>query len=75
MGWTPPKRLAIEGPEPILGPGLSRPKPDESTRDYRLKVKQPNKPAMRITIPAPSKSKAIRYCLNRWPDAAVEVLK
>jgi hypothetical protein len=75
MGWLVPKRLPCEGPEPIIGPGVSRPRANESTREYRLTVKQPGKPAMRVTIPAPSKSKAIKYCKNRWPDAVVEALK
>jgi hypothetical protein len=37
-------------------------------------VKRAGAPAMRITIPAPSKAKALMYCRNRWPDCEVEVL-
>jgi hypothetical protein len=73
MSWMVPGRLPCEGPEPVLGPGISRPKPNEATREFRLSVKQPGKPAMRITIPAPSKAKAITYCQNRWPDAVVSI--
>ena len=71
MGWSKPIRLPSEGPEPILGPGYSRPLATEQTRKYRLLVKQPGKPVLRITIPAPTKAKAINYCQNRWPDATV----
>jgi hypothetical protein len=75
MSWMVPGRLPCEGPEPIIGPGLSRPKANESTREFRLTVKQPGKPMMRITIQAPNKTKAITYCQNRWPDATVQVIK
>lgn len=75
MGWSVTKRLPSEGPEPNLGAGISRPKPNERTRDYRLEIKQPGKPVMRVLIPAPSKAKAIGYCKNRWPDATVTPLQ
>jgi hypothetical protein len=68
-------RLPCEGPEPKLGAGVSRPLASESTREFRLLVKQPGKPAMRVVMPAPTKAKAISYCKNRWPDCTVEALK
>jgi hypothetical protein len=74
MGWSKPRRYAFEGPEPKLGPGVSRAKNDEPTRDFRLQVKLPGAPPLRITIPAPTKAKALMYCRNRWPDSEVEVL-
>ena len=74
MGWSKPRRYEFEGPEPKLGPGVSRPLPKQPTRDFRLQVKLFGAPAMRITIPAPSKAKALMYCRNRWPDCEVEVL-
>jgi len=61
--------------EPNLGPGVSRPKADESTRLFKLHVKQPNMPAMRVTIPAPSEAKALLYCKNRWPDSTVQAIQ
>lgn len=67
--YTPPGWV-----EPNLGEGISRPRASESTRLYRMRVKQPNTPSMVITLPAPSKAKAITYCKNRWPGAAVEAL-
>jgi len=75
MGWSEPKRLPCEGPEPKLGAGISRPHAKEATREYRLLVKRPGRPAMRVLMPAPNKSKAISYCKNRWPDCIVETLK
>ncbi len=68
--WIPPGWV-----EPNLGPGISRPKADERTQSFVLRVKQPNMPTMRISIPAPTKAKAITYCKNRWPDCTVEVIQ
>ena len=75
MSWMVPNRLPQDGPEPILGAGVSRPKPNESVRNYKLEVKRPGYRAMTITIPAPSKAKAKIYCQNRWPDANVTHLQ
>lgn len=66
--WIPPGWV-----EPNLGDGISRPMPKEQTRMYRVNVKQPGMPLMRVAIPAPSKSKALTYCKNRWPDCTAEV--
>jgi hypothetical protein len=74
MSWMVPGRLPQEGPEPRLGPGISRPRPTEATREYRLEVKRPGYRPMRVTMPAPTKAKAITYCQNRWPDSTVEFL-
>ncbi len=30
---------------------------------------------MRVTIPAPNKTKALLYCKNRWPDCTAEVIE
>ncbi len=73
MGWSQPKRYAFEDPEPNIGPGISRPRPTESARLFRLRVKIPGKPQMTITLPAPSRGKAILYCQNRWPGCDAEV--
>jgi|LakMenE18May11ns_1017448.scaffolds.fasta_scaffold9697596_2 hypothetical protein len=75
MGWSEPKRYAFEDPKPKIGPGLSRPKPKESARLYRLQVKLPDNPQMIITIPAPTRGKAIMYCKNRWPGCEAEVVE
>ena len=68
--WIPPGWV-----EPNLGAGISRPMPDERTREYRVNVKQPGMPLLRITIMAPSQEKALSYCKNRWPDCTAEPIK
>jgi hypothetical protein len=73
MGWHPPKRYEFEGPAPKLGAGSSRPLPNERTRLFRVNVKQPGSPLLRVTIPAASRGKAIMYCKNRWPGCTAEV--
>jgi hypothetical protein len=75
MGWSEPKRYGFEDPEPKIGPGISRPRPTESARLFRLRVKIPSKPQMTITLPAPSRGKAILYCQNRWPGCDAEVVE
>ena len=52
MGWSEPKRYGFEDPEPKIGPGISRPRPTESARLFRLRVKIPSTPQMTITLPA-----------------------
>lgn len=75
MSWIVPGRLPQEGPEPILGPGVSHPKPKEATRMFHLEVKRPGCRVMRITKPAPTLAKAIQYCQNIWPDSTVTPIK
>lgn len=75
MPWKMPKRYEFEGPEPVLGPGSSRPLPNERTRLFRVSVIQDDAPPMRVTIPAASRSKAIMYCKNRWPGCSAEVIE
>lgn len=70
MSW-----LDYEAPLPILGPGKSRPKPTERVRLYRVRVTIPDKPKMTITLPAPTRRKAILYCQNRWPNCTAEVVE
>lgn len=65
-----------EPPTPArYGPGVSRPRDGERTRPFKLLVRRGSEPAMRMTLAAPSRRDAIRYALNRWPGAAVEVVK
>jgi len=72
MSYFQPRPL-LDGPTPSLGPGVSRPKPNERTRMYRVLVAWPDRRKMVVTIPAPSKAKASSYCRNRWPDCTAEV--
>lgn len=63
------------GPEPKLGEGVSRPKPKDRTREYRLVVQIPSNQPMHVVIPAPTQAEAITYCKNRWPNATVTLVK
>lgn len=74
MSWMVPGRLPQDGPEPILGPGVSKPHPHERTRMYRFEVKRPGVKALIVTKAAPSKAKGIMYCKNIWPDATITPL-
>lgn len=75
MPWSMPKRYDFEGPQPKIGPGVSRPLAKERTRLYRPSVRLPGAPPMRVTIPAATRGKAILYCQNRWPDCSAEVIE
>ena len=61
--------------EPNLGDGISRPKPSEQTRLYRVNVKQPGMPLMKVAIPAPSQRAALLNCKNRWPNCTAKAAK
>ena len=71
MGWNERYKLSPDWPNPVLGAGISRPLPRQRTRPYRMEAARPGSPVMRVTIPAPSKAKAISYCQHRWPDCDV----
>ena len=75
MSWMVPGRLPQEGPEPILGAGVSRPHEHEKTKPFRVEVKRPGAQPMRVVIPAATRAKAVKYCKNRWPDATVTPIK
>jgi hypothetical protein len=75
MAWQPRPLYDSDEHQPALGPGLSRPLPTETTRPYRLQVKIPSMRPMTITIPAPSRGRAIRYCQNRWPGCTAETIE
>lgn len=55
-----------------FGPGISRPKEGESTRQFTVVVKQQQARPMKVVLRAPSKRKAVQYAQARWPGAAVE---
>ena len=67
--------LPLDGPEPIHGPGQSRPLPDETTRPYVVLVKRAGFGPMRWTIKAASPGKALLYASNRWPDSTNEIIQ
>jgi hypothetical protein len=65
----------MEGTEPRLGDGLSRPLPGETTRLYNLLVKSEGEAPLRVTVRAATAAKAKTYATNRWPNSNVIVIK
>jgi hypothetical protein len=59
---------------PNLGEGISRPRPQDQVKPYRILVKIPGSLPMKTTLNALSPSEALRYASNRWPTAAWELL-
>mgnify|MGYP006270006313 CR=1 FL=1 len=55
------------------GEGISRPRPGNQTREYRLIVYPNGSKPLKWTMRAESKRHAIRYAEARWPGAVVEV--
>lgn len=55
------------------GDGISRPKPQARTREYRLLVFKPGAQPMTWITRAETKRHAIRYAQSRWPGAEVEL--
>jgi len=72
--WNPVLSWQEEPTPARYGPGVSRPREGQRTRAYRLLVRNGNAQPMKVTLQAPTKRDALRYGLNRWPGAAVEVL-
>lgn len=52
-----------------LGEGVSRPKPGQKTRMYRVVVRFTNARPMTAILSAASKRDALKYARNRWPMA------
>ena len=65
----------LVGPEPVLGPGQSRAVPGSRTKLYTVLVRFPANNPMKMSIRAESPKKALVYAGNRWPGAAIEVIK
>lgn len=55
--------------QPKLGEGVSRPRPKDSVRNYRLVVHFAAARPMVVGLNARNKSEAIMYAQNRWPAA------
>ena len=66
LGWVDEERGKF-------GDGISRPKPQARTREFRLIVYPQGSQPMTWITRAESKRHAVRYAQNRWPGAAVEV--
>lgn len=65
---------ADDEPSSTHGEGISRPARDARTREYCVLVFQKGSEPMTWTTRAESKRHAIRYALNRWPNAVAEVV-
>ena len=70
-----PLPIELVGPEPVIGAGLSRATPGQQTKLYNILIRFPANNPMKVAIRAESPKKAAEYASNRWPGAAVEVLK
>ena len=56
------------------GEGISRPVPKAKTKLYTLIVYKSGAMPMTLTMRAESKTAAITYAQNRWPNATVEAV-
>jgi len=54
------------------GEGVSRPVSGKRTRQYRIKVHMAQSQPMSVILSAESKSAAIKYAQNRWPNAKIK---
>jgi hypothetical protein len=70
-----PLPIELVGLDPIIGAGLSRAVPGSRTKLYTVLVRFKAGNPMKMSIRAESPKKAAEYANNRWPGAAVEVLK
>ena len=70
-----PLPIELVGPDPVIGAGVSRAVPGSRTKLYTVLVRFPASNPMKMSIRAESPKKAAEYASNRWPAAAVEVLK
>jgi hypothetical protein len=78
MGRVEPSYLippSMEGAEPYLGEGISRPLPGERTKLFNLLVTVEGTTPMRTTIRAATASKAKLYAKNRWPNSNAIIIK
>lgn len=57
------------------GPGVSRPKDGEKTKEFRVLVKLPGAKPLTWITRAPSQRDALKYAKARWPLAVSTVIK
>ena len=57
------------------GPGVSRPKEGERTKEFRVLVKLPGAKPLTWITRAPSHRHALKYAKARWPLAHAEIIK
>ena len=66
---------SLEGTEPALGDGISRPLPKERTKLFNLLVPTAGARPMKVSIRAATAAKARLYAKNRWPDSNAIIIK
>jgi hypothetical protein len=57
------------------GPGVSRPRDGERTKEYRIRVVIPGSKPLTWITRAPSVRHALKYAKARWPLAHAEIIK
>jgi hypothetical protein len=57
------------------GPGVSRPKDGEQTKEFRVLVKLPGAKPLTWITRAPSQREALKYAKARWPLAVSTIIK
>ena len=57
------------------GPGVSRPKEGERTKEFRVLVKLPGAKPLTWITRAQSHRHALKYAKARWPLAHAEIIK
>ena len=62
-----------ENTQARIGPGISRPREGERTKEFTLTVRTGNSMPMTWITRAPSLAKAMKFAKSRWPDCTVEV--
>ena len=65
----------MDGPQPILGDGVSRPLPGERTKLFNLLVTLKGSNPMKVSILAATAAKAKLYAKNRWPGSNAIIVK
>lgn len=58
---------------PNLGDGISRPPAGAKTKLFKLVVKSPGSPAMKVSLRAETVAKAKLYASNCWPNSTITV--
>lgn len=59
----------------LYGPGLSRPKDGERTKEFKLEIVNPGCRPLTWVTQAPNRREALKYAKNRWPLCIATVLK
>ncbi|BAQ94436.1 hypothetical protein HOQ56_gp11 [uncultured phage_MedDCM-OCT-S38-C3] len=58
----------------VEGPGITRADGRARTKLFKVRIHTDGYMAMTLSFHAESKSKALKYAQNRWPNARVEIL-